>query len=50
MDRTFTALATLHAPWIFSTDKARNAEIDAIAKNEREQIELDELDRRLDKL
>lgn len=50
MDRTFTALAMLHAPWICSTDTAFNAEIDAISKNEREQIDLDELDRRLDKL
>lgn len=50
MDRTFIALATLHAPWICSTDTTFNAEIDAISKNEHEQIDLDEFDRRLDKL
>lgn len=46
IDRAFIKLATIHAPWI--CDPPLAAEIDAITKNEREQIDLDEMERRLE--
>lgn len=43
-DREFIRLAVDNAPWILSNDK----NVDAICKSEREQVNLDEMERRFE--